>query len=227
MLAVATVLDAKDLDSHQVGAAIKEFKGAQAVEIRHGAQLHGLCAGLKEGEYDIIGDAGDYVGVLNDGATIRVTGNVGNYLGDNMTRGLIVVEGNAAYGAGLYPYGGTLVVRGNAGDFAGTMNKGATIIICGNVGDEAGTYQLNGDLIVVGSAGLNFGNYLIRGNLYIGGDFRSQGHNSRIEQLSKEDEQKLNRLFEQYDVHAEVARFRKMVTQSPKPFYGRISKRHE
>ena len=227
MLAVATALDAKDLDLRQVSAAVKQLKGTQTIEIRNAAELHGLCAGLKDGEYDIIGDAGDYLGVLNDGATIRVTGNAGNYAGDNMTQGLIVVEGNAAFGAALYPYGGTMVVRGNAGDFTATMNKGATIIVCGNVGDEVGTYHLNGDLIVVGNAGLNFGNFLIRGNLYLGGELRSQGHNTRVEQLAKDDEQKLNRLFEQYDVKADVARFRKLVTQSPKPFYGRISKRHE
>ncbi len=227
MLAVATALDAKDLDLRQVSAAVKQIKGSETIEIRNAVQLHGLCAGLKEGEYDIIGDSGDYLGVLNDGATIRVTGNAGSYVGDNMTRGLIVVEGNAAYGAGLYTYGGTLVVRGNAGDFTATMNKGATIIVCGDVGDEVATYHLAGDLIVVGNAGLNFGNFLIRGNLYIGGDFRSQGHNTRVEQLAKDDVQKLNRLLEQYDVKADVTRFRKMVTLSPKPFYGRIAKRHE
>ena len=227
MLAVATALDAKGLDLHQASAAIKQIKGSETIEIKNAANLHGLCAGLKEGEYDIIGDAGDYLGVLNDGATIRVTGNVGNYVGDNMTRGLIVVEGNAGHSAGVYPYGGTLLLRGNAGDFVATMNKGATIIVCGNVGDEAATYHLAGDLIVVGDAGLNFGNFLIRGNLYLGGEFKSQGHNTRVEALTKDDAQKLNRLFEQFDVKANVARFRKMVAETAKPFYGRIVKRHE
>jgi glutamate synthase domain-containing protein 3 len=227
MLAVATALDAKDLDLRQVSAALKQLKGSETIEIRHAASLHGFCAGLKQGEYDIIGDAGDYLGVLNDGATIRVTGNVGNYVGDNMTRGLIVVEGNAGLAAGVYPYGGTLLIRGSAGDFTATMNKGATIIVCGDVGDETATYHLAGDLIVVGNAGLNFGNFLIRGNLYIGGAFKSQGHNTRVEPLTKDDEQKLHRLFEQFDVPAEVSRFRKLVAETAKPFYGRIIKRHE
>jgi glutamate synthase domain-containing protein 3 len=227
MLAVATALDVKDMDLRAASAAIKESTGSETLEIRNAAHLHGLCAGLKTGEYDIIGDAGDYLGVLNDGATIRVTGNVGQYVGDNMTRGLIVVEGSAAYGAGVYPYGGALVIRGNAGDFTATMNKGATIIVCGDVGDEIATYHLAGDVVVVGNAGVNFGNYMIRGALYIGGEFKSQGHNTRIEEITIEDVQKLRRYFEQFDVQADATRFRKLIAETAKPFYGKIVKRHE
>lgn len=219
MLAVATALDVKDLDLRAASEAIKHAPREHTVEIHNAAHLHGLCAGLKEGEYTILGDAGDYLGVLNDGATVEVTGNVGSYVGDNMTRGLILVRGSAGYGAGLYPYGGALVVRGSAGDFTATMNKGATIIVCGDVGDECGTYHLAGDFIVVGNAGLNFGNFLIRGSLYLGGEFASQGHNTRVEELTVEDQQKLRRLFEQFDVNADVSKFRKLVAQSQKPFY--------
>ncbi len=219
MLDVAIALDAKDLDLREASTILKRSTIGEPVEILNAAHLHGICAGLKEGEYIIAGDAGDYVGVLNDGATIRVEGNAGQYVGDNMTHGTIVVRGSAGYGAGLYPYGGTLVIGGNAGHFTATMNKGATIIVCGDIGDEAATYHLAGDLIVVGNAGLNFGNYIIRGALYIGGEYKSLGHNARVEELAKEDVQKLRRLFEQYDINADVTRFRKVVAKSQKPFY--------
>lgn len=219
MLAVATALDVRGLDLRAASDAIKHAPGEHAVEIKNAAHLHGLCAGLKQGEYTFIGDVGDYFGVLNDGAAIEVTGNAGKYVGDNMTSGLIIVRGSAAYGAGLYPYGGTLVVRGDAGDFTATMNKGATIIVCGNVGDECGTYHLAGDFVVVGNAGLNFGNFLIRGALYIGGEFASQGHNTLVEDLTVEDQQKLRRLFEEFDVTADVSKFKKLVAKSQKPFY--------
>jgi glutamate synthase domain-containing protein 3 len=219
MLDVAIALDAKDLDLRKASAALKSAAEPDTVEIRNAAHLHGLCAGLKEGEFVIVGDAGDYVGVLNDGATIRIEGNAGQYLGDNMTRGTIVVSGSTGYGAGLYPYGGTLFIAGNAGDFTATMNKGATILVGGDVGDEAATYHLAGDLVVVGSAGYNFGNYIIRGALYIGGEYASLGHNARVEDLTREDVQKLRRLFEQFDLPADPERFRKVVAQSQKPFY--------
>lgn len=219
MLDVAIALDAKNLDLRQASAALKGPVGTETVEIRNAAHLHGLCAGLKEGEYLIAGDAGDYLGVLNDGATIRVKGNAGQYAGDNMTRGTILIGGSAGYGAGLYPYGGTIVIGRDAGDFTATMNKGATILVGGNIGDEAATYHLAGDLVVVGNAGLNFGNYIIRGTLYIGGEFASLGHNARVEDLTKEDLQKLRRLFEEFDIPADATRFRKVVAKSQKPFY--------
>ncbi len=219
MLAVATALDAKDLDLKSASAAIKRAAGRKALEIRNAAHLHGALAGLKSGEYVVAGDAGDYLGVLNDGATIRVTGNAGKYLADNMTRGLIVVDGSADYGAGLYPYGGTLVVHGDAGDFTATMNKGATILIGGNVGAEVATYHLAGDTIVVGNAGLNFGNYLIRGTLYLGGECASQGRNTTLEPMGQEDVEKLRRLFAEYGVEADPTKFKKFVAKSTKPFY--------
>lgn len=226
MLAVATALDAKAialdvkaLDLRAASALIKQVPTNQPIELCNAAHLHGLLAGLKTGEYIVNGDAGDYLGVLNDGAHIRVLGNTGNYVGDNMTRGWIEVEGNAAYGAGLYPYGGTLLVRGNAGDFTATMNKGAAIIVCGNVGDECGTYHLAGDFIVVGNAGANFGNYLIRGTLYLGGGYESLGHNVQLQDITPEDVLKLLHYFEQYDIPADAGSFKKLVAKSQKPFY--------
>lgn len=219
MLAVATALDASALDLRAASARIKQAPADQPVELCNVAHLHGLLAGLKTGEYIIDGDAGDYLGVLNDGAHIRVSGNAGNYVGDNMTRGWIEVDGNAAYGAGLYPYGGTLVVRGSAGDFTATMNKGATIIVCGSVGDECGTYHLAGDFIVVGDAGENFGNFLIRGTLYLGGTCASLGHNTLLQDVTPDDVLKLLHYFEQYDISADPRRFKKLVAKSQKPFY--------
>lgn len=219
MLAVATVLDVEQLDLREASRRLKERTAEEPVELAHIAHLSGFLAGLKTGEYIVRGDAGDYLGVLNDGAHIRVLGSAGNYLADNMTRGLIEVEGNAAYGAGLYPYGGTLVVRGNAGDFTATMNKGATIIVGGSVGDECGTYHLAGDFVVVGNAGLNFANYLIRGTIYLGGEYRSLGHNTRVEVVTQDDVSKLTHYFEQYDLDADPRRFKKLVAQSQKPFY--------
>ena len=219
MQAVATALDAKDLDLKAVGRAIRRYEGEQPLEIHHIEHLHGTLAGLKKGEFVVVGDAGDYLGVLTDGAKITVKGNAGKYVADNMTRGLVVVEGSAAYGAGLYPYGGTLVVRGNSGDFTATMNKGATIIVGGDVGDEAGTYHLAGEFVVVGNAGRNFGNYLIRGTLYLGGECQSLGNNTMLEVMTPEDVQRLRTLFEQHGIQADPAKFKKIVARSEKPFY--------
>jgi glutamate synthase domain-containing protein 3 len=214
-----TFIDAKTRDLKTVNKEIKESVNGVSVVIKDAAHLHGLAAGLKEGEILIEGEAGDYLAVLNAGATIETRGNVGKYLADNMNSGTVIISGNTEYGAGMYTYGGTLVIHGNTGDFTATMNKGATIIVAGDVGDEAATYMLAGDFIVVGNAGSNFANFLIRGNVYIGGEWQSLGHNTRVEPMSDEDLKKLQGYFKTYAIDADAEKFKKIVAASLKPFY--------
>ena len=213
-------IDAKTKDLRAVNSALKESVNGDPVKVKNVAHLSGVAAGFKHGEIIIQGNAGDYIGVLNVGATIKVAQNAAKYAADNMTAGTVIIDGNADYGVGQYCYGGTVVVRGNAGNFTATMNKGATIIICGNVGDEVGTYMLKGNLVVIGDAGENFANYLIRGTIYIGGQWQSLGHNTKIEPLTDEDHARLKAYFETYQIEADPARFRKIVAASEKPFYN-------
>jgi glutamate synthase domain-containing protein 3 len=218
---MSRVLDAKRKDLRALSTRLKEMIAADGKEVtvRNAAHLHGLCGGLKGGEITIEGDSGDYLGVLNDGALIRVTGNAGKYVADNMTRGTLLVDGNTDYGAGQYCYGGKVVVKGSAGDFTATMNKGATVIIGKDVGDEVGTYMLAGDLVIVGNAGHNLGNYLIRGNIYVGGQWASLGHNIKEETLTEADVEKLQGYLAEYAIKADPHAFRKLAPLSEKPFY--------
>lgn len=213
------VVDAKQRDLRSVSNELKEAITQGSVVVRKAEHLHGLAAGLKGGELTIKGGSGDYLGVLNDGATIRIDGNAGRYLADNMTNGLVIVIGDAGYGAGQYCYGGSIVIRGNAGDFTAVMNKGATIIIEGNVGHDAATYMLAGDLIIVGDAGKNLGNYLIRGNIYIGGSWETLGHNTLLQTLTDDDLIKLQAYFDEYTIKADPSDFKKIIRLSEKPFY--------
>lgn len=213
------VVNASGRDLRSVSSEVREAVGRGPVVIREAAHLHGLAAGYKSGEVVVDGDGGDYLGVLNDGATIRVAGSAGRFLGDNMTRGTITVEGDAGDGAGQYCYGGTIMIKGSAGDLAAVMNKGATIVIGGNVGDEVGTYMLAGDLVIAGDAGKNLGNYLIRGNIYVGGLWQSLGHNTRQEEMTAADVAKLRTHLEQAGIQADPATFKKIGRLSEKPFY--------
>jgi len=216
---MSRALNAKDQDLRAIGAGMKALTCDGEIVIENAAHLHGLCGGLKAGDITIEGDSGDYLAVLNDGATIRVKGNAGRYLADNMTRGTVLVEESCGYGVGAYCYGGTIVVRGNAGDFCAVMNKGATIIIGGDVGDEVATYMLAGDLVIVGNAGRNLGNYLIRGNIYVGGEWASLGHNTLLEEMTPADIAKLHGYLDQYGIKGDPLAFRKIVRLSEKPFY--------
>jgi len=216
---MSLVVDARGRDLRSVSTELKEVVAKGPVLVQEATHLHGLVAGFKRGEVIVGGDGGDYLGVLNDGATIRVEENVGRYLADNMTQGTVVVEGDAGYGVGAYCYGGIIVVKGNAGDFTAVMNKGASIIVEGSVGDEVATYMLAGDLVIVGNAGKNLGNYLIRGNIYIGGEWESLGHNTLLEEMSPTDLAKLRGYFDQYGIEAEPTSFKKIVRRSERPFY--------
>ena len=213
-------IDAKTKDLKALNTALRQSVNGTPIKVKNAANIHGLAAGMKHGEIIVESNVGDYFGVLNAGATIHAAKDAGKYLADNMTSGTVLVDGNAAYGAGQYCYGGVVVIRGNAGDFTATMNKGAVIIVNGDVGNEAGTYMLKGDLIVVGNAGENFANYLIRGSIFIGGQWKSIGHNTRIEPLTDEDKARLRAYFETYQIQADPAVFRKIVAASEKPFYN-------
>ncbi|HUS70886.1 MAG TPA: tributyrin esterase [Anaerolineae bacterium] len=215
-----SVLDAEGDSLRAASTALKAMLVEDSALVKNAAHLHGLCGGLKSGEITIQGDSGDYLGVVNSGAVIKVTGNAGKYAADNMTAGTVIVEGDADYGAAQYCYGGTVVIKGSAGDFTATMNKGATIIIGGDVGDEVATYMVAGDVIVVGNAGGNLGNYLIRGNIYVGGEWASLGHNCAVSALTAEDVQKLEALLAQYDIPTDGREFQKITPLSDKPFYS-------
>ena len=204
---------------HDVNNYLRSEANGTPLVLSNASHLHGLAAGLKHGEVVVEGSAGDYLGVLNAGATIRTTQDTGSYLADNMNSGTVIVEGNAGFGAAEYCYGGTVVIHGNAGDFTATMNKGAVIIVKGDVGDDAGTYMLKGDLVVVGNTGKNFANYLIRGAVYVGGSVGSLGHNTKLVPLAEEDISKLRGYFEKYGIEADPAGFKKIVAASEKPFY--------
>ena len=216
---MSLVVDARRRDLRSVNTELKQAVAEGPVFVHAAAHLHGLVAGFKSGEVIIEENSGDYLGVLNDGATIRVNKNAGRYLADSMTLGSVIVEGDAGYGVGAYCYGGIAVVKGNAGDFTAVMNKGATIIVKGNVGDDVATFMLAGDLVIVGNAGKNLGNYLIRGNIYIGGEWESLGHNTLVEEMSPDDHAKLRRYFDEYGIDADLTTFKKIVRRSEKPFY--------
>ncbi len=213
------VVDASNRELQQVSSEIKSAIHTGPVKVCSASHLHGLLAGLSTGEITIDGDSGDYLGVLNNGASIKIDGNAGQYLGDNMTSGEVIVNGDGKYGVGQYCYGGTIVVRGNAGDFTAVMNKGATIIVEGDVGDEVATYMLAGDLIILGNAGKNLGNYLIQGNIYIRGDFGPLGHNTLLVEMTGSDIEKLQQHFDSYQISAAPENFRKIIRLSEKPFY--------
>lgn len=188
--------------------------------IENSQNLDSIVVGIREESYITLkGEFGDFLGALNDGAKIEVQGNTGRYVGNNMTDGEIIVHGSADDGVGFGTYHGTIVVYGNAGDSVGQLNKGGVIVIDGDIGKLAGLYMLSGDIIVTGNAGEDTGDWMIGGTIYVGGDFQT-GTNAQIKPLGNSDKEKLSRIFEKYDISADVDKFQKIEHMDARPFYG-------
>ena len=100
---VVRVIDRTDYAQRSVTQEIKKILNEERAVIVNGSKdLHGLAAGLHQGNVTIKGDVGDFAGSLNAGAYIVIEGNSGNYVADNMTNGILVVNGDAGYCAAPY-----------------------------------------------------------------------------------------------------------------------------
>lgn len=207
----------KFVNSRLKNAILRE----EAVVVRGASRLHALAAGLRGGEVTVVGDAGDYLGALNAGARIEVKGNTGRFTADNMTSGEVIVNGSAGYGSGIGMYGGTLLVRRDSGDYTGVINKKGTIIVLRNVGEYVGVYMVGGDIVVLGDTGRSLGDWMIRGTIYVRGEIGSLGHNTKSTTVEKDDREKLTSLFRGYGLDEDPSGFRKVVSESIRPFFGR------
>ena len=116
-------------------------KGVKA-RVRNAEGIHGLAAGICQGEVEVEGGVGDYAAMLigkreqkergGAGPRIVINGGAGAYLADNAWAGEVVVKGLVGDYAGVYSYGGTIVIHGSAGNGVGQLLKGATIVINGS-----------------------------------------------------------------------------------------------
>ncbi|MBP2046312.1 tributyrin esterase [Methanobacterium aggregans] len=215
-------ITAEGLSTHQLNLEIKKaLEPEKKLLLENHGKLDSIAVGLGE-DADIIlnGDAGDFLGALNDGAHIEVQGHVGRYVGDNMTSGEILINGSAEEGVGFGLCNGTIMVYGDAGNAVGQLNKGGTIIVEGNIGNLAGLYMLSGDIIVTGDAGLDTGDWMIGGTIYVAGNFET-GTNAKVKPLEGDDKEKLLKLFTNYSINKDIEDFKKIEPKNLRPFYGK------
>ena len=113
--------------------------GALMADVRltiSGNAGHWAASGMKRGEIEIAGSAGDRLGgpIAGEVAGMRggiviVRGNVGARAGDRLRRGTILIEGHAGDHAGSRMIAGTLIVRRGAGALPGYLMKRGTIVL--------------------------------------------------------------------------------------------------
>lgn len=188
-----------------INDALKDYlKKHRAVTIGgHDSPLAGqdsIAIGIAHGKVTVEGEAGDFFGALNNGATLILKGSAKRFLGDTMIDGEILVDGNIGVGAGTAMVSGTIVIKGNADGKVGQLNKGGTIIIKGNPGDDVGSYMLGGEIIVTDDAGKNTANWIQGGSVFVAGEIEKLGNNAKIIEISSEEENTLKRLLKRYDI---------------------------
>ena len=139
--------------------------------------VHGIGAGMTEGEIRVHGDAGRHVGSAMTGGQLTVVGNVSDYAGCEMHGGLLVIAGNAGHLAGAaYPGSkkgmtdGTILINGSAGSHAGASMRRGILAIRGACGDGPGFNMIAGSILVFGTCGSRPGAGMKRGTIALLGN---------------------------------------------------------
>jgi glutamate synthase domain-containing protein 3 len=221
--------------------ATRDINRAIRAQMKKGAttRIEGLtgqdsiAVGLStDAKITILGDAGDFFGALNDGATLLLKGSSGRFLGDSMLSGKIVVNGDVKDGTGANMFGGEIIIKGKAGSKVGAGMKGGAIIIDGNVGDELGLHLYEGDIVVTGDAGKKVGRFMLGGNIYINGEIGSIGDDAKSEKPDKKDKLKLTNYLTKQNISGEF-KFKKVTSTNRIPIhvikssFGLISKKED
>jgi glutamate synthase (ferredoxin) len=148
----------------RLGGAIAKLTGSAPppgrVRVRfEGSAGQSFGAFLTRGvEFDLVGEANDYVGKAMSGGRIVVSPPPGD-AGDPCLLG-----NTALYGA----TGGSLFCAGSAGERFAVRNSGATAVVEG-VGDHACEYMTAGTVVILGQVGLNLGAGMTGGRAYVYG----------------------------------------------------------
>lgn len=172
-------------------------------------------------EVTINGNAGDFLGALNNKAFIILNGNAGRFVGDTMRDGKIFINSNCREGAGIYMYGGQIIINGNAGDNVGNMSKGGIILIKGNAGNGIGLYLTGGDIIILGNIGEKAGDWMIKGRIFFNKNkkIKSFGNNAQACEINADDREFLQGIFKENNIKLPLEDIKKITPKELRPFY--------
>lgn len=219
------LVDAHDLTPRELNRLLKDSaKRYRKIVVENPGGKHYVAAGLIDDvELEIVGSVGYFVGTMAEGPRITVHGNVGWFAGDNMTSGKLLVEGHAGNGPGQGIYGGLIFIKGDAGDRIGSLMKGGRIVIGGSTGIMTGLYMMGGEIVVLGKLGEYAGESVIGGRIYFAGPEPSLGKNAKVVEVEEGEEEFLRGLLMEGGLEPPYPKLRKIVPESPRPFYKKSS----
>jgi glutamate synthase domain-containing protein 3 len=187
--------------------------GPTTVRIRNPNGLHSIAAGLRAPvQVEVMGDAGYFLGGMNEQADITVHGNAGWSVAENIMSGVVRVKGSVSEAAAASGHGGLVVIEGDASSRCGISMKGVDIVVGGNVGHMSAFMAQAGHLVVLGNAGAALGDSLYEAVLYVRGDIKSLGADARQEPLEKGDRETISRLLDRADLSADPASFKRIAS---------------
>jgi glutamate synthase domain-containing protein 3 len=189
-LAQTTVREVNDFLHHHLPGS-----GIERVEILNPDGMHSIAVGLNARiDVHIRGHAGYFIAGMNQQANVTIHGNVGWSVAENMMSGKVHVHGHASESAGASAHGGILIIDGDASSRCGISLKGGDIVVGGSVGHFSAFMAQAGHLVVCGDAGPNLGDSLYEARIYVRGRIHSLGSDAKIEPMTAEDDEIVQRL---------------------------------
>jgi glutamate synthase domain-containing protein 3 len=199
-IAVATV-DAHGKSTEEINEELRSLiaSGRREIEVLHPGARHNLAVGILEPARILCrGDVGYFCGGLSDGLDIEVEGDAGWSLGADMMSGKIVVHGSSGSSTAPSIRGGLVVVKGDAGARTGIALKGGTVLVGGATGYMTGFMAQKSRIVVCGDAAEAFGDSMYLAELFCGGEIRSLGSDTVLEEPTDEDRAWLAEVLDPY-----------------------------
>jgi glutamate synthase domain-containing protein 3 len=206
-LSKQTVRELNQALHHELG------RGATSVRVTNPNGLHSIAAGVDAPVHvEVLGDAGYFLGGMNQQAEITVHGNAGWSVAENIMSGVVRVKGSVSECAAASGHGGLVVIEGDASSRCGISMKGVDIVVGGNVGHMSAFMAQAGHLVVCGNAGPALGDSLYEAVLYVRGTLQGLGADARQEPLQDRDCEKISELLGKAGIHADPQSFKRIAS---------------
>jgi methylamine---glutamate N-methyltransferase subunit B len=196
--AAVITLNAAELTTREINAALRAVPDGAAVTITEPRGRHNLAVGLTNRiDVTIDGNAVYYIGGLGDGPDITVNGFTGWGIGENLMSGNIRVKGSVSQSAAASAHGGLVIVEGDASLRAGISLKGGTLAIAGDAGNLTGFMAQAGTILIGGDAGEALGDSLYETTIYVAGRIAGLGADATVTELTEDDVTEVKALCDQ------------------------------
>lgn len=156
---------------------------------------HNIAVGVTvPARIEIQGNAGYFVGGMNQQADIVVHGHAGWSVAENIMSGSVRIKGSASECVAASGQGGLVVIEGDASSRCGISMKGCDIVVGGDVGHMSAFMAQAGALVICGDAGPSLGDSLYEAVIYVRGAIHGLGTDAQEEPLTAHDLDHLGKL---------------------------------